>query len=182
MGPDRRPLALAGALCALTLTACAGTVHHGGKRAGAVRVIQAWASALRHGRVARAAAYFALPSVFFNGPGPSGAPLVIRIRTRAQALAVNASLPCGATLISTSARGPYIVAVFRLGARPGPGGSACEPGAGQIARVEFRIVDGRIASWLRAPAAAPPPPVPAGPVPGTAPSPPPTTSTGAQVV
>ena len=39
----------------------------------------------------------------------------------------------------------------RLTGRPGPGGSDCGTGAGETARTNFVIVDGRILEWIRAP-------------------------------
>jgi hypothetical protein len=113
--------------------------------AAAVAVIRAWSTALRRGDVAGAARYFALPSLFANGSGD-----VIAIHTEAQARAANATLPCGATLISVDQRGRYLTALFRLTNRPGPDGG-CGSGAGQLARTNFLIARGRILEWLRAP-------------------------------
>jgi hypothetical protein len=114
--------------------------------ADAVAVIKGWADALRRGDVTAAAGYFKIPSVLVDGAGPA-----ITIRSLRQAEAANAALPCGATLISTSRRGPYVNALFRLSGRPGPGGSSCTPGAGTTARTDFLIENGRIHVWLRAP-------------------------------
>ena len=115
----------------------------------AVSVIRAWSSALRHGDVRGAARYFALPSLLANGSGPNGL-AVITIRSLAEADAANASLPCGAKFISADQRGRYVNALFRLTTRPGPGGG-CSTGAGQTARTNFVIRDGRIVEWIRAP-------------------------------
>jgi hypothetical protein len=111
-------------------------------------VIKAWSSALRRGDVNAAAAYFAFPSVFVNGSGPSP---VITIHNLAQARFVNAALPCGAKFISAAPNGRYVNALFLLTGRPGPGGSDCGSGAGQTARVNFGISKGRIVAWVRAP-------------------------------
>jgi hypothetical protein len=116
-----------------------------------VRVIKAWSSALRRGDVRAAAAYFRLPSEFVNGIGSGRLEQVVRIRTRAEAEAVNASLPCGARFLSAERRGIYVNALFRLTGRPGLGGSNCGAGAGQTARTNFLIVRGRIVRWIRAP-------------------------------
>jgi hypothetical protein len=113
-------------------------------------VIQAWSSALRRGDVRGAARYFALPSEFSNGADANGDVPVLTIRTRAEAAAVNATLPCGAVFISADQRGRYVNALFRLTDRPGPGGG-CGSGTGQVARTNFVITDGRIAEWIRAP-------------------------------
>ena len=116
--------------------------------ASAVSVIRAWSDALRRGDVRTAARYFALPSVMVNGTDTGGASLVL---TSAQAEAANATLPCGAQLISTDQRGRFVNALFRLTGRPGPGGSDCGGGVGAVARTNFVIVHGRIVEWLRAP-------------------------------
>ena len=116
-----------------------------------VSVIRAWSDALRQGDLRAAARYFALPSVMINGTDASGAALVLSIESRGQAEAANASLPCGARLISADQRGRYVNALFRLTGRPGPGGSNCASGAGQTARTNFVIVNGLIVEWIRAP-------------------------------
>jgi hypothetical protein len=149
----------------------------GGAPADAVRVIRGWSQALRTGHVVAAAAYFRIPSVFFVGDGPP-----VQIRSRIEAQIANAALPCGAELISTHRMGRFINALFRLTNRPGQGGaSGCGSGAGQTARTNFLIENGRIVEWLRAPdqpgdngspktsPAQPPPP-------GSAPAPAPQTT------
>ncbi|HKG40388.1 MAG TPA: hypothetical protein VKB25_15475 [Conexibacter sp.] len=145
---------------ALALGACGG----GGGRGGAVesgtgarppatttpsavdsaqaRVVRAWADALRHGHVAAAAAYFALPAVVANGSRP------LRLATRATVRVFNRSLPCGARLIATEPTPHrFLVATFRLTERPGAG--ECGSGTGRLARVAIRVRDGRITYWLR---------------------------------
>jgi hypothetical protein len=117
-----------------------------GASAGAVKVVQAWSDALRRGDVHAAARYFRIPSVFADGPGS-----VTVIHNLAQAEAVNESLPCGAKFVSAAQRGPFISVLFRLTARPGAGGGSCGSGAGQTARTNFLIRNGRIAEWIRAP-------------------------------
>jgi hypothetical protein len=114
-------------------------------------VIKNWSNALRRGDVRAAAAYFALPSQFINGIGTGRLEQVLRIHTRAQAEAVNSSLPCGARFISAHRRGGYINALFRLTGRSGPGGSDCGSGAGHTARTNFLIDHGHIVQWIRAP-------------------------------
>lgn len=130
-------------------------------------MIRGWSDALRHGDVAAAARYFALPSLMINGPDANGQVVQITIDSRAEAQAANTTLPCGASLISTDQRGRYVNALFRLTSRPGPGGG-CGAGAGQTARTNFVIRQHRIVEWIRAPddpgdngsppQAAPPPP------------------------
>jgi hypothetical protein len=139
----------------------------------AVRVIKAWADALRRGDVHAAAGYFALPSVMINGAGVGGLALVTTIDTLAGAEAANASLPCGARFISADQRGRYVNVLFRLTNRPGPGGG-CGSGVGQTARTNFIVAGGLIQEWIRAPdepgdnrgrTPAPTPTVPAAPAP-----------------
>jgi hypothetical protein len=115
-----------------------------------VSVIRAWSTALRRGDVRGAARYFALPSQFINGSSANGEVPVITIHTRADAAAINATLPCGAVFISADQRGRYVNALFRLTDRPGPGGG-CGSGTGQVARTNFVITGGRIVEWIRAP-------------------------------
>lgn len=117
----------------------------------AVSVIRGWADALRRGDVSGAARYFALPSVMINGTDSAGQAVVITMITSAQAEEANATLPCGARLISTDQRGRYVNALFLLTGRPGPGGTDCGGGVGTTARTNFVIVHGRIVEWLRAP-------------------------------
>jgi hypothetical protein len=153
------------------------TPARGSAPASAVRVITAWSDALRRGDVRAAAGYFALPSVMVNGTDAGGQAFVIRIASRAQAEAANASLPCGARFVSADRRGRYVNALFRLTGRPGPGGSDCGGGVGQTARTNFVIAHGPIVEWLRAPndpgdngTPRAPSPAPA-PAPGPAPPP-----------
>jgi hypothetical protein len=117
--------------------------------AAAVAVIRAWSDALRRGDVRTAARYFALPSVMINGTDASGRVTVVDIGSEADAVAANASLPCGATLAGSDQRGPYVNALFALGSRGGPGGD-CRGQRG-TARVNFVIHGGKIVHWLRAP-------------------------------
>ena len=138
----------------------------------AVAVIRAWSDALRRGDVRGAARFFALPSVMINGTDTSGGAVVITIGTLAEAEEANASLPCGAVLLSTDQRGRYVNALFRLTGRAGLGGSDCGTGAGQTARTNFVITGGRIVEWIRAPddpgdngTPTPTPPTPAPPSP-----------------
>jgi hypothetical protein len=113
-------------------------------------VIRAWSSALRRGDVGSAARYFALPSEFIIGPDANGNVPVVTIQTRAEAVAANAALPCGAVFVSADQRGPYVNALFRLTNRPGLGGG-CGSGTGQLARTNFIISADRIVRWIRAP-------------------------------
>ncbi len=112
-----------------------------------VGVIRHWADALRRGDVRGAARYFQIPSIFAPAPDQE-----ITIHSFAEAEAANRALPCGAKLLSVMKVGGQLVqALFRLTGRPGPGGSACNPGAGDTARTNFVIQSGHIHVWFRAP-------------------------------
>lgn len=110
------------------------------------RVIRRWVDALRHGDIDGAARQFALPAVTQTAPGGP----IVDLRTRAQARAFNAALPCGAVLVRTERqRGQgepgLLVALFRLTERPG---ATCD-GTGATASVGFLVERGRITHWLR---------------------------------
>jgi hypothetical protein len=124
-------------------------------KAADVRVIRGWVDTLRAGRVAAAAAYFAVPALVENGT-----PL-IRLRTRAQVRLFNQALPCGAKLLRTFASGRYVAATFRLTDRPG---GNCGKGTGNEAATAFVIRAGKIAEWRRVPLPSETPP-PKGPKP-----------------
>ncbi|MEO7197072.1 MAG: hypothetical protein ABIZ50_01220 [Solirubrobacterales bacterium] len=104
-----------------------------------LKVIEEWSSALSDGDVRGAAAYFATPSTAENGA-------VIAIESPADAIAFNASLPCGAEVIAANTQGDFTSATFRLSDRPGGG---CGPGAGSEASTSFQIEGGKIVEWRR---------------------------------
>lgn len=145
-----RVLAIGSAAAVLALGACGGSSSPppsasvpGNADPAAVTVIKGWVDTLRRGDVAKAAAYFAIPSVVQNGGPP------LRIRNRRGALLFNESLPCGARLVRAMRQGAYTVATFRLTERPGPG--SCGGGTGQVAKTAFRVRDNRIVQWRRVP-------------------------------
>lgn len=105
-----------------------------------VAVIEGWAKALAAGDEAAAADYFAIPSTAENGP------LLTRIDSRADAVAFNRSLPCGAEVVSARTTGDLTTATFSLSDRPG---GDCGAGAGATASTSFEIVDGKIVEWRR---------------------------------
>jgi limonene-1,2-epoxide hydrolase len=145
-----RVLAIGLAAASLALGACGGS---GGSAPSAtvpgnadpadVAVIKAWVDALRRGDVAKAASYFAIPSVVQNGGPP------LRVGDRRSALLFNASLPCGARLVRAVRRAPLTIASFRLTERPGPG--SCGAGVGGLAKVGIRVSGGKIVQWRRVP-------------------------------
>lgn len=107
-----------------------------------VKVIEEWADALREGDIEAAAEHFKLPSTAQNGTPP------LRLRSRADVVAFNEALPCGAELTNAENKGRFIVATFELSERPGEG--ECGPGTGGTAKTAFVIEDGLIVAWVRA--------------------------------
>jgi hypothetical protein len=132
------------ALFTIAVTVGCGGGSDGGKssRSGSVAVIDGWVTALSKGDAQAASAYFALPSVVENGTAP------VTLRSHADVVAFNSSLPCGAKLVRTRPLGRFTAATFRLTERPG---GACGPGSGQLARTAFVIHDGKIVQWRRLP-------------------------------
>jgi hypothetical protein len=125
-----------------------------------VRVITGWADELRAGHVSRAAGYFDVPVVVQN------ASPVVRLRTRRDVLAFNASLPCGAHVVKTLAGDRYTVATFVLTERPN---SPSRCGAtGELAATAFLLRHGRISEWRRV--LVPPPLGPASDMQGAIPA------------
>jgi hypothetical protein len=139
----------AAALAALAFAACGGG-DDGDEGPGiavpagheGVQVIEDWVETLSSGDVREAADYFALPSVTEN----AGPPLTLR--TRADAIDFNRSLPCGAKLLRARPMGRLIDATFRLTERPG---GDCGSGTGLRARTAFLIRGGKIRLWRRLP-------------------------------
>jgi limonene-1,2-epoxide hydrolase len=114
----------------------------GGADAGDVKVIDGWATALKTGDVDKAASYWALPSTASNGTPP------LQLQTREQVIAFNNALPCGAVLVKATTDSGLTTATFKLTDRPGGG---CGRGVGGQASTVFKIEDGKIAEWRRAP-------------------------------
>ncbi|HLI60073.1 MAG TPA: hypothetical protein VKV21_10465 [Solirubrobacteraceae bacterium] len=186
MGPERnrhatsgRPSALVAVLALLLvaplLAGCATVSSLPGHTRGGARlvgqdgppadpaklaVVRRWAAELRAGDLRGAAGFFHLPSLFEDGAGAT-----LTIHTRAQAEAANATLTCGAIVISAFRTGSFIDVLFRLTARAGRGGGrrACGPGIGRTARTEFLIRAGQIVAWVRAPSLPGDPGVPGTP-------------------
>ena len=139
-----RSVVVAALVLASCLASCGG--GDGGDQAslpsghGDVAVIEGWIDTLSDGDVKGAADYFAVPSLAENGTAP------VTLRSRADVLTFNRSLPCGAKLVRARPIGRFIAATFRLTERPG---GACDGGAGQLARTAFVIRDGKIVEWRR---------------------------------
>ncbi len=113
----------------------------GGADPEAVKVIDDWAQTLREGDVEGAADYFEVPSTVQNGTAP------LELDSRADVVAFNRSLPCGAELVNAQGHFGLTIATFELSERPGPG--ECGSGVGNTARAAFVIEDGKITEWRR---------------------------------
>jgi limonene-1,2-epoxide hydrolase len=150
----------AAALSALALAACGGADDEGDVPGGAdpdaVEVIREWADELRAGDVDAAAERFEIPSTVQNGTPP------IQLTDRADVVAFNESLPCGAELTEAERSGEYTIATFELTERPGPG--ECGSGVGETAKTAFVIHNGRIVEWRRVVDQPPTEPPSTGPV------------------
>jgi hypothetical protein len=145
-----RPLALAILLAAAALLGSCGDEESPPQQEHKeLGVIKGWVDTLADGDVDGAADYFAVPSVVQNATPP------LTLRSRADVVAFNRSLPCGAKLVKARPLGRVIVATFRLRERPG---GDCGSGVGLLARTAFVIRDGRIVQWRRLPNPAQQPP------------------------
>jgi hypothetical protein len=99
------------------------------------RVIRGWLLSLERQDYTQAAYYFA-PNALIDQGRP------YRLRTKSEALAFNASLPCRADLIRMKGGGHahHVLATFRL--HKGPGG----PCSGLV-RVRYTIRKGKFTEW-----------------------------------
>jgi hypothetical protein len=122
----------------LVLVACGGNED---EPAGAEDVVRAWSRALNSGDNGAAADLFAL------GARIEQPPLVFRIRTRADALYWNRSLPCSGKILALTARGDEVEATFLLGNR---GTSPCDAPGGRATAV-FRVEGGKIVLFRQLP-------------------------------
>src|SRR3954452_8590850 len=107
-----------------------------------VRVVRGWLDALRAGHIRAAAGYFSLPARFQNFTS------IAIMKTPAQALAVNQSLPCGARFLRAGTAHGFLVYEARLTERPGGG---CGTGVGNVVRGAILIRDGKMIEWYRLP-------------------------------
>jgi hypothetical protein len=108
------------------------------------RVIRGWLLALERQDYEQAAYYFA-PNALIDQGRP------YRLRTKSDAFAFNASLPCRADLIRLKGGGAHVLATFRL--RTGPGG----PCSGLV-KVRYTIRKGKFTEWRQLPDSGEPAP------------------------
>jgi hypothetical protein len=97
------------------------------------RVIRGWLLALERQDYEQAASYFA-PNALIDQGHP------YRLRTKSDAFAFNASLPCRADLVRLKGGGAHVLATFRL--REGPGGRCSG-----LERVRYTIREGKFKAW-----------------------------------
>jgi hypothetical protein len=108
------------------------------------RVIRGWLLSLERQDYTQAAYYFARNALIDQGHP-------YRLKTKSEALAFNASLPCRADLVRMSGGGHahHVLATFRL--RRGPGGKCSG-----LTRVRYTIRDGKFTEWRQLPEPAGP--------------------------
>lgn len=129
------PIALA--LLILTMLAGCG----GGGRPSPASIVRQWSDALNAGDNDRAADLFARGAEVVQGNQ------VVFLRTHAQAVKFNSSLPCSGKIVSVSTDGDTATATFLLGNRKT---SRCDaPGA--HARAALEVHDGKIVLWHQLP-------------------------------
>ena len=122
--------------CTVACAACGG----GGGRSPEA-VARAWSAALNRSDDAAAAKLFAPSAEVVQG----GA---LVLRTRADAVAWNAALPCGGRITRVERRGKsQVLVVFRLTNRPG---HRCDAPGADAAAV-FEVEDGKIVLWHQTP-------------------------------
>jgi hypothetical protein len=108
--------------------------------------VRAWSQALNQGDNQAAAALFAPGAEIVQGGR------VLTLRTRGDALAWNAALPCSGRILSIRSRGQTATATFLLGDRPH---NRCD-GPGEHATAIFRVVRGKIVLWHQTGTGPPP--------------------------
>ena len=128
------------AAAALVLPAC------GSSDPSTESVVRAWSQALNSDDNERAADLFA-PGAEVVQPGQ-----VRRLRTHADAVEWNSTLPCAGRIVSIKSTGQTATATFELGDRRS---SRCD-GPGQHATAIFRVVKGKIVLWHQTATESPP--------------------------
>jgi limonene-1,2-epoxide hydrolase len=119
---------------ALALTACGSSAR------SPEEIVRAWSAAINEDHNAEAGALFADGAkVIQNGE--------LVLRTRDEAVAWNASLPCAGHIESLARDGDDVSATFVLGERPH---HRCD-GPGLRAAAVFRVKGGKIVLWHQTP-------------------------------
>lgn len=120
----------------VALVACSG-----GEPPGPEEVVRAWSRALNSGDNGAAADLFAI------GARIEQSGLELTVRTRADALAWNRSLPCSGRIVEIETSGEDATATFLLGNRRT---SRCDAPGGRVAAV-FRVQEGKIVLFRQLP-------------------------------
>ena len=108
-------------------------------------IVESWSQAINAGDDEAAAGLFADDAVVVQEGQRT------QLTGHDEALAFNASLPCGGKIVEQSLDGDEVTATFTLTRRPG---HMCD-GTGEAAVAVFRITDGKIALWHQLPTPAP---------------------------
>ena len=132
-------IALIIGILALTSAGCGGS-----KAQAPEAVVDTWSQAINGGDDEAAAKLFAKDAVVVQ----DGQRLTLA--TEADALAFNASLPCGARVVEKETDGNDVTTTFTLTRRPG---HMCD-GTGEAVVTVFRISDGKITLWHQLPSGA----------------------------
>jgi len=122
---------------AALLTALVALAGCGGEESSPEEVVRAWSRALNSGDNGAAADLFAL------GARIEQAGLVLTVRSREDAVAWNASLPCSGKIVSLRVEGDTATATFTLFDRRT---SLCDAPGGRATAV-LTVRDGKIVRW-----------------------------------
>ncbi len=125
----------------LAVAILAGCGSAGGHDASPSSVVRAWSRALNAGDNDRAASLFAVDAKVVQGKTTT------TLRSHAQAVFFNASLPCAGRIVRLERSGEDVTATFVLADRVT---SPCD-GPGQQARAVFKIHGGKIVLWHQLP-------------------------------
>ncbi len=136
----------AAALCGVVLAALVAGC--GSSEPSAESVVRAWSQALNQDDNETAGKLFARGAEVVQGDR------ALTLRTREDAVAWNAALPCSGRILSIRSRGNTATATFLLGDRRH---SHCD-GPGQRATAIFRVRRGKIVLWHQTGSAPAPPP------------------------
>ncbi len=121
----------------------------GGGEPSPESVVRAWSEALNTGDDEAAADLFAPGAEVIQGNARG------RLRTHAEAVLFNRSLPCSGRIVRVESKEDGITATFLLGDRPR---SACDAPGVEV-RAFFRVANGKITLWHQLPGSS------GGPVP-----------------
>jgi hypothetical protein len=128
----------------IVLLALAGAGCGGSETPSPEAVVDSWSQALNGGDDEAAAELFAPGAVVIQDGRRA------TLANEADALAFNASLPCGAKITAKKTDGSEVTATFTLTRRPE---HMCD-GTGEAAVTVFAVADGKITLWHQLPSGA----------------------------